>query len=157
MLARRINRECRRDQGAAAVEFALVVPILIVLLLGIVDYGLYFTNALAVRAGVSEAARQFSVGNFATSCKDFGAGGHTQMVQKVESCINPVGAEIDDISVDYSNPWTVGQNVTVCVIVEVTSLTGLTPRPDGGFVAAHVSLPIQQAVGPSLLTPEPCD
>ena len=67
MLARRINRERGRDQGAAAVEFALVVPILIVLLFGIIDYGLYFANALAVRAGVSEAARQFSVGNFAAS------------------------------------------------------------------------------------------
>ena len=134
-----------RDHGAAAVEFALVVPILIFLLLGIVDYGLYFTNALAVRAGVSEAARQISVGNFAESCEDFGAGSHTQLVAKVQSCISPVGAEIDDISVDYPNPWTVGENVTVCAIVEVTGLTGFTPRPNGGLVAAQVSLPIQQA------------
>ena len=52
-------------------EFALVVPILIFLLFGIIDYGLYFTNSLSVRAGVSDAARQISVGNFSTYWRIF--------------------------------------------------------------------------------------
>ena len=56
------------DRGAAAVEFALVVPILVMLLFGIIDYGLYFANALGVRSGASDAARQIIVGNFAPSC-----------------------------------------------------------------------------------------
>ncbi len=46
MLARRSICLRGADQGAAAVEFALVVPILVILLFGIIDYGLYFTNAL---------------------------------------------------------------------------------------------------------------
>ena len=54
------------------------------------------------------------------------------MVAKVQSCVNPVGAEIDDVKVDYPDPWTVGQRMfAVCAIVDVDGLTGFTPEPEG--------------------------
>jgi len=44
-----------RNEGAAAVEFAITVPLLIVFLLGVVDYGILMNNAVslvgATRAG----------------------------------------------------------------------------------------------------------
>ncbi|TIV95936.1 MAG: pilus assembly protein, partial [Mesorhizobium sp.] len=47
----------RRDRsGAAAVEFALVLPVLCVALLGTVDGWSYVTNSLSMRAGVKTAA-----------------------------------------------------------------------------------------------------
>ena len=90
MLARRNICLRGRDQGAAAVEFALVVPILVFMLFGIIDYGLYFTNSLAVRAGVSDAARQISVGNFSSSCEEFGARRSYDLISKVTDCIQPM-------------------------------------------------------------------
>ncbi|NMM22100.1 MAG: hypothetical protein HHJ11_01130 [Phycicoccus sp.] len=33
-----------RDRGAAALEFALVMPVLFMLLIGIVNYGLWFND-----------------------------------------------------------------------------------------------------------------
>ena len=48
----------RRDSGATAVEFALVAPILLLLVFGIIEYGLWFSDSLATRQGVREAARQ---------------------------------------------------------------------------------------------------
>lgn len=47
---------CRRE-GVAAVEFALVGPILILLLIGIVVYGGWFMMAQSVQALASEGAR----------------------------------------------------------------------------------------------------
>ena len=48
----------RRDaRGATALEFALVAPILIMMLGGIIDYGNYFATAHAVQQTVNDAAR----------------------------------------------------------------------------------------------------
>ncbi|TIN89352.1 MAG: pilus assembly protein, partial [Mesorhizobium sp.] len=44
------------DTGVAAVEFALVLPLLCVVLLGILDGWSYMTSSLSMRAGVKTAA-----------------------------------------------------------------------------------------------------
>ena len=51
------------DQGAAMVEFALVLPILLILLFGIIDFGLYFYNDLQLTQAARDAARYASVHN----------------------------------------------------------------------------------------------
>ena len=51
------KRRRKRREGAAAVEFALVGPILILLLIGIVVYGGWFLTAQTVQAVASEGAR----------------------------------------------------------------------------------------------------
>lgn len=50
---------CRRrpETGAAAVEFALVLPVLVMVILGIVTGGLSFSNAIGVQNAVREGAR----------------------------------------------------------------------------------------------------
>ncbi|TIN64085.1 MAG: pilus assembly protein, partial [Mesorhizobium sp.] len=44
------------DSGVAAVEFAMVLPILCLVLLGILDGWSYVTSSLSMRAGVKTAA-----------------------------------------------------------------------------------------------------
>lgn len=51
------------DAGVAAVEFALVLPILCVALLGIVDGWSYVTSSLTMRAGVKTAANLIMAGS----------------------------------------------------------------------------------------------
>ena len=46
----------RDDAGVAAVEFAMVLPILCLVLLGILDGWSYVTSSLSMRAGVKTAA-----------------------------------------------------------------------------------------------------
>jgi Flp pilus assembly protein TadG len=53
----------RRDDGAAAVEFALVLIPLLVILFGLVQYGLYFYSAQTGSNTVNAAVRQLAVGN----------------------------------------------------------------------------------------------
>ncbi|MBX3477999.1 MAG: pilus assembly protein [Brevundimonas sp.] len=51
------GRAQRKREGSAAVEFALVGPILVLLLMGLVVYGGWFWMAQAVQTMASEGAR----------------------------------------------------------------------------------------------------
>lgn len=57
----RVRTVSGRESGAAAVEFALVLPLLLVLLLGIIDFGLYYYNDLQLTHVARDAARYLSV------------------------------------------------------------------------------------------------
>jgi Flp pilus assembly protein TadG len=50
-------RTRRREGGAAAVEFALVIPLFLVLVMGAVDYGYYFFAEQVVTNAAREGAR----------------------------------------------------------------------------------------------------
>ena len=50
------------DDGAAAVEFALISGVLFTLMFGIMQYGLYFLQATAAEHAVREGARLAAVG-----------------------------------------------------------------------------------------------
>jgi Flp pilus assembly pilin Flp len=53
----------RRDQeGAAAVEFALLLPLLVLLLFGMIEFGLAFNTRIQATNAAREGARQAVVG-----------------------------------------------------------------------------------------------
>lgn len=52
----------RRESGASAVEFALVLPILILFLFGIIQFGLAFARSQGMEAVARESARLASLG-----------------------------------------------------------------------------------------------
>ncbi len=52
----------RRDEGAAAVEFALVAPLLFLLLFGSIQYGMLFFQIQAAASTARTAARWAAVG-----------------------------------------------------------------------------------------------
>lgn len=52
----------RRNEGQALVEFALVIPLFLLLLFGIVDFGRYVYTANGLNQAAREAARVGSVG-----------------------------------------------------------------------------------------------
>jgi Flp pilus assembly protein TadG len=49
------------EQGTALAEFALVLPLLLILLFGIVEFGIAFNRAQAVEAAAREGARLASI------------------------------------------------------------------------------------------------
>jgi Flp pilus assembly protein TadG len=57
------SRRGRSEDGAAAVEFALVLPILVVVVLGIVTGGISYSNAIGVENAVREGARFGATGD----------------------------------------------------------------------------------------------
>lgn len=52
----------RGDRGAAAVEFALVVPVLLVVLFGIIDFGFAINRYAIVNNAAREGVREASLG-----------------------------------------------------------------------------------------------
>ena len=50
-------RSKRRNRGAALVEFAIILPLLLVILIGILEFGLLFYNKQIITNASREAAR----------------------------------------------------------------------------------------------------
>lgn len=61
-MSRRRAHARRDDRGAAAVELALILPILLVLVMGIVQFGLTFSQWLEMEHAAREGARWGSLG-----------------------------------------------------------------------------------------------
>lgn len=53
----------RGDDGAAAVEFGLIAPILVLLVFGIMSFGILFAQTLALNNAARQGARYGAVGN----------------------------------------------------------------------------------------------
>ena len=51
-----------RRRGAATVEFALVLPLLLGLLFGIIEFGLLFKDQLSIQQAAREGVRTAAVG-----------------------------------------------------------------------------------------------
>lgn len=64
------RRKSRPEAGAAAVEFALIAPILLLLVFGMVQYGFYFWSAQGGAVATRDAARRAAVGDH-ESCTAF--------------------------------------------------------------------------------------
>src|SRR3954465_3540793 len=70
MIARLRRRRSRRpDTGASAVEFALLAPVLFLILFGIIDYGIWFADSISARQAVRDGARQGVVESFTSSSR----------------------------------------------------------------------------------------
>lgn len=57
-----ISGRARTDSGAAAVEFAIVVPLLLLILFALVDFGRMFFVQVSLNAASREGARASSIG-----------------------------------------------------------------------------------------------
>jgi TadE-like protein len=132
-----------RDHGAAAVEFALVLPVLMLLIMGIINYGLWFNDSLQLRQGIREAARQavVLVPFSGTGCggtygmDNVACGTHSQTVTtggvaSVRILTGPGG-------------WVRGNQVVVCAMVNATNFTGFVPLPAGGLIKSKTSMSIE--------------
>lgn len=132
------------DGGAVAVEFALLVPLLILLLTAILDYGLWFSDSIALRHGVREAARSGVVDQF-PGCEGAGTA-----AEKTECVVNSRVDGIlsgDPVTRVYSPPngtdWQEGDPLIVCAVLQEDGLTGLAPLPDDGFLRSHVIMRVE--------------
>jgi hypothetical protein len=63
----RVTTRCKSERGASLTEFALVLPILALMLFGIIDFGVAFNDYQSIRQGVRDGARQGVVSNFGSS------------------------------------------------------------------------------------------
>lgn len=113
MLGRR-GRD-REERGAAAVEFALVVPILMVVVFGIINLGFVFAQQISLNNGARQAARYAVVdgrncGQIKTEAKDGAATVGMTTTEVPTPTIS--GCGVDDTARPCTGS-TPGTNVTV--------------------------------------------
>jgi Flp pilus assembly protein TadG len=65
----KVSSKLRREDGAAAVEFAIIVSLLVMLVFGMMQYGLAFFQTQNLRSAVREGARVAAVRGDATAVK----------------------------------------------------------------------------------------
>jgi Flp pilus assembly protein TadG len=99
-----LKRIARREDGQALVEFALVAPILFLILFGIVQFGIAFKHSIALTDAVRAGARKATVSR--TLADPTAA--TTSAVLSAASDLDP--AKVD---VTVASSWTAGANVTV--------------------------------------------
>lgn len=118
------------DDGAAAVEFALVLIPLLLVVFGIVEFGLGFFQAQGANAGVREAARRAAVGAVATCNTGTGQSDLKGIVAGAASGVT-FGTPTLGISNDNADSVTgdAGDTVTVTVpyTVNLNILSGFIP------------------------------
>ena len=134
----------RSQRGAAAVEFALVLPLLMALFFGILDYGLWFNNSLGLRQGVREAARQGVVADF-THCSTSPAPSTdlAKLTCATKREIGPIaGSSYARVKVP-GGTWTKGKTVVVCGLTRTKGLTGFTPLPNSGWIRSKTTMSIE--------------
>jgi Flp pilus assembly protein TadG len=101
-----MKRRIKNEDGQALVEFALVAPLLFVLLFGIIQFGIAFKNSMTLADAVRVGARKAAVSR---SLPD--------PPGAVKAAVIKAAADIElgpgDIDVDASASWQPGSDVTV--------------------------------------------
>ncbi len=98
----------RHEKGQALVEFALVLPLFVLLLLAVVQFGITFNHYLAVTDAARAGARRAAVARFSPSPTD-------ATIAAVRAAGTDLAQSDLDIQVTAPNGWQRGANVTVSV------------------------------------------
>jgi Flp pilus assembly protein TadG len=142
----------RGDRGAAAVEFALVTPVLLVMLFGIIDYGIWFADSISARQAVRNAAREGSVGQFG-ACAGTVANPLENLACSVKSGMDQISGTTAVLVTVATDPtdriggatWTPGYTLRICAITKHSALMPLVPFPNQGLSFTRVDMPIEVA------------
>ena len=135
------NAGGREQRGAAAIEFALVVPLLLSLLFGVVDYGLWLNDSLNVRQGIRESARYGVVKRFdRPGCT--GTDMQKYVCKAKAEIASVVGPSYVRIVIPAAG-WKRGEALLVCGMVKSSGLSGLVPLPADGLIKSTTTMSIE--------------
>lgn len=134
----------RREDGAALVEFAIVAPLLVILVFGVVDLG----RALYTHVTIQEAAQEGALyGSFAP-------GNHADTVERVRTSMQNPAIAFGDVAVTCIAPDPLDPDDTRKIAVRVThTLDFITPMSSwfGGSVT------LDKEVVSTIFSEDSCD
>jgi Flp pilus assembly protein TadG len=95
---------CSQDDGQALVEFALVLPLLALVLFGVIQFGIAFNNYVTLTDAVRAGARTASVSRFSSAP---GA--------EAEDAVRDAAVNLDQskLAVTVTSSWARGDDVRV--------------------------------------------
>lgn len=108
----RTREKLKKNRGQAMVEFALVLPILIIIITGILEFGLFFNSYINITFASKEGARIASLDTNATN----------QRIQTAARAAIPNSGNVT-VTVSPAAPRVTGAPVTVTVSMPHTFIT----------------------------------
>jgi hypothetical protein len=138
-----------RERGATLVEFALVLPLLMLVVLGIVDLGMRLADGHALEDGIRDAAREVVVGNTGgdSGCVVVGSAvPNTETNEMICLVKNRVGLPESDVRVRIvigAGGAVTGEPLLVCAQYPGDSFTGLLPQFGSDSLSARTVLRLE--------------
>src|SRR4051794_2444987 len=143
------------ERAASVVEFALLAPVFVLLVMGIVDFGVGISNNIAIRQGVREGVRQGAVGTFGSnsSCTLTGVSG-APTDTKALMCLTKtrIGGDFSQtrVKVQLVGNYERGSTMRVCAQRSWESVTGMfTPFMSGRELRSEVEMRVEDLNGTS--------
>jgi Flp pilus assembly protein TadG len=96
----------RDEQGQTMTEFALVLPVLALLLFGVMQFGILFNNYITLTDAVRAGARKAAVSRQASDPK-----GDTEKAERAAA--DTLNQQKLTVTVTPNTPWKLGDPVTV--------------------------------------------
>lgn len=133
----------QEDRGATLVEFALVIPVLLILLFGLIDFGYSWSQNLSVKHAAREGARLASVdaetdaGSVGSDC--------TALVTLIKQRVSAELGSTLTVSITFSGTAKTGDTGTIRVTYPRSSLTGFTTALKGGTMSSSVLFRMEQS------------
>lgn len=104
-----------KERGAAAVEFALLVPVLIMIILGIMEFGRAYNIQATLTNAARESARVMSINNSQTAAR--------AAAQSATAQLKPALAD-GDVAFSAAT-CTVGAQMTVTIRYSLSTMTAI--------------------------------
>lgn len=128
----------RRERGAAAVEFALILPILLLLVMGTIDFARAYNTHISLSGGAREGARAFALGT----------GDVETITRDAAPSVNPsaditVSCAIDGTGVACTDPCSTGKAGEVAASYPfeyITPISNLMQLFGGSALASPVTI-----------------
>jgi hypothetical protein len=138
------------------VEFAVLIPVLLTILFGVIEYGMWFTDSVGLRHGARETARNGVVQRWdGGGCQRGplpGASPHLSDLACTAARVTPrtsgdllVRIEVLDATGTPTSTWTVGGTLRICLMNQHHSLSGMVPLPRQGLITSQVDMAIERA------------
>jgi Flp pilus assembly protein TadG len=110
----------KSDRGQTMTEFALVLPLLVLLLFGVIQLGIAFNNYITLTDAVRAGARKGTVARHLSNPE-----------AAVEAQVRAAGTELDpdDLDINVTSSWQQGADITVSATYPYSiSLLGLVVK-----------------------------
>lgn len=134
-----IRRHTQRQDGQAVVEFVVILPVLLLVLMAIYQFGQVFVNYMDVTSASREGARKAAVSRAAGSCSvvdglavTAAKGGGSDLnvsnlnVTVSRTCTNNTYAQSSDVTVTATYPYSI--NIMGVVVSSGTLTSSTTMR-----------------------------
>lgn len=105
-----------RERAQSMVEFALMIPIFLILVFGVIDFGMGLRAYITVAQATRESARYASIGNPGTTSGAYvlcNSGSTIAVVQRACTTMDGLTSAEASVKVNYPNGNSPGNSVTV--------------------------------------------